>query len=192
MMAFPNPGSRHALEDAFFRNVDTMILGRFQNEADRDSAKQALATATGLSDSVLLRELVQLGITPPGLIALHLAPLVLVAWAQEGVSDSERKQIIRNSHQYGIHHGSMASLLLNHWLNHRPPATLYDAWKRFTLNELSQLGNRPRLKLVRLIEEQMITVAKSSGGHFGFGKISAAEQRLIDRVKSVLHDATVE
>lgn len=187
MMAAPNPGSRHAVEDAFFRDVDSMILGRFQTEADRDAAKEALAKAAGLDDPVLIRELVQLGITPAGLVAIHLTPLVLVAWAQDGIAPSERKEILRQSHQYGIQHGSVASMLLSHWLNHRPPATLYDAWKRYTKQELLGLSKRPREKLVRLIEEQMVAVAKSSGGHFGFGKISHSEQKVIDRVKKVLH-----
>ena len=165
-----------------------MILGRFQNEADRESAKKTLAESAGLKDPILVRELVQLGITPAGLVAIHLTPLVLVAWAHDGVDPAERKQILKHSHQYGIQNGSSASVMLEHWLNHRPPATLYDAWKRYTKQELASLSKRPREKLARLIEQQMIAVAKSSGGHFGFGKISSSEQKLIDRVKLVLHE----
>lgn len=192
MLTSPDNVARQTLEDTFFRNVDSMILSRLQNEPDPDCAKQALSNLTGLKDPVLLRELVQLGITPPGLVSIHLAPLVLVAWAQNGISAAERKTIIAQSRSYGIQDGSVASILLEHWLNYRPPATLYDAWKRFTLNELSQMKKRPKEKLTRLIETQMVAVAKASGGHFGIGKISSEQQKLINRATAVLHNAVDE
>lgn len=178
--------ARHALEEAFFRNVDSMIVRRLQSEADSEDARETLMQSTGLHDKTLLDELSQLGVTTEGLIAMRLVPLVMVAWADRGVDKAERQTVIAQALRVGVIDGSVAAVLLEHWLNQKPPAKILDAWRRYMTSELASMSTVAKRRLIALMEEQMTAVANSSGGHFGIGKVTVKEQQLIDMLTDVL------
>ena len=178
--------ARHALEEAFFRDVDEMIVRRLKSDADSEKARRELIQSTGLHDKTLIDELSQLGVSAEGLIALRLVPLVMVAWADQGVDQSERQAVIAQALRVGVIDGSVAAVLLEHWLNHKPPARILDAWKRYMSSELASMSKVAKERLIALMEVQMTAVATSSGGHFGIGRVSAKEQQLIDMMTHVL------
>jgi len=63
-----------------------------------------------------------------------------------------------------------------------------DAWKRtthevfLTMSDAAQKRLIELTELTELTELQMTEVTKASGGHFGFGKISAREKAVIHQV----------
>ena len=179
--------ARHALEEAFFRDVDSMIVSRLRSEADSDDAKRALES-TGLHDHTLIEELTQLGVTAEGLIAMRLVPLVMVAWAQDSVDEAERVTVLAQALRVGVVDGSVAEALLEHWLNEKPPLAILDAWKRYMQSEFATMSRVARAKLLALTEQQMTAVAEASGGHMGFGQVSAKERQLIEMMTHVLRD----
>jgi hypothetical protein len=180
--------ARHALEEAFFRDVDAMIMQRLRSEADSPDASSTLMQSTGLRDPILIDELCQLGVSAEGLIAMRLVPLVLVAWADNVVNEAERETVLAQAHKVGVVDGSVASVLLEHWLNQRPPSKIIDAWKRYMSSELAAMSKAAKKRLIALMEAQMTAVAEASGGHLGMGKTSQTEQQLIEMMTRVLRE----
>lgn len=169
----------HAIEEAFFRNVDAQLLEKLRAEAASETGRAELIRKTGMQDETLIDELVSQGVTAEGLVAVRVIPLVLVAWADREVTEDERKTVLEEAHRMGIQEGEIPHLLLENWLHVRPAAELGDAWKRYTLELLDAMKANERTAYIRELKREMNAVAKASGGVFGFGKVSQAESKLM-------------
>ncbi len=180
--------TRRILEDVFFQGVDAMLLERLRQEANSVESRKALARATGLSDETLIDELVQLGVTPAGLMAIRLVPLVMVAWAEQPTDEPEREVVMREARRFGILDDSVGSVLLDYWLRKVPPREAFDAWKRYVLGCLEGMSSVARKKFSAITEKQLIAVAKASGGYLGFGKISSKERQMIDGILATIQE----
>jgi hypothetical protein len=188
MIGHPANTARHTQEEAFCRDIDKLLMGRLQTQADTDEAKRRLKKMTGLTDNKLISQLAMLGVTPEGLVAMHMIPLVLIAWANQGVDEKESHYVISQAERFGIHERSEAFALVEHWLTHRPSPIFLDSWKRFIQHELHSMTSKKRQRLVDLTKEQMMAVARCSGGFLGFHRISSNEHRLIGSMCKVLDD----
>lgn len=166
-------------------------MQRLRNEAASQEGREALLTQTGIRDDVLLDELSQLGITVDGMMALRLFPLVLVAWAGRDADIDERHVVMNEAVRLGICEGTSAWVLLDQWLVQRPPGLGVDAWKRSLHQSFDGLSGVTRRRLIDLTEHQMTAVAKASGGHLGFGKVSKVEQSIIDQVLTAMRQELV-
>jgi len=180
--------ARHALEEAFARDVDSLLMDRLQTEADSDEAKERLAKASGWSDHKLLSQLALLGVTPESLMAVQMIPLVLIAWANHGVDQKEREFVMSKAERFGIRERSEAHAILEHWLRNRPPVTVFDTWRRFIRCELASMPPKSRERLVVLMKNLMFATARCSGGFLGLRRICANEQRLITAMSRILDD----
>jgi hypothetical protein len=189
MIRRPNDGARHAMEAAFCRDVDNLLIGRLRTQADSDEAREKLATVAHLKDPKLIDQLASLGVTPAGLVAVQMVPLVLIAWADHGVDQKERACIFRHAKRFGIRQTSEAYALLDHWLDHRPPVLVFDTWRRFIRHEFSMMSAKSRETLVQITKQQMAAIARSSGGFMGLRRISSNEQQLIQAITRVLDDS---
>ena len=168
--------------DHFFAQLEDFVVDRLRHVAETPDARQELVRSTGIDDPELVNELAELGITADGLVALRLLPLVLVAWAEDRVEEEERKAIMDEAYRLGIVEDSVPWILLDSWLR-KPPSRLgIDAWKRYTSGILHSMSTQMALRLIETTQRQLTLVAKASGGHFGFGKISKKEQHVIDQV----------
>ncbi len=190
MIWHPTTDARHTKEEAFCRDVDNMLMGRLQAHAESDEAKARLAKMPHLKDAKLVSLLSRLGITPEGLIAVQLVPMTLVAWASGSVDDKERKLIFDQAKRFGIRERSEPFALLDHWMSHRPSPLLMETWRRFISLELKSLSGKPREKLIELTKEEMLAVAKCSGGFLGLGRVSSTEHRLISTMSKVLDECS--
>lgn len=170
----------HALEEAFFRNVDAQLLEKLKAETNTASGREDLVRKTGMTDQALIDELVSQGVTAEGVMALRVIPLVLVAWADREVTEDERKAVLEEAHKMGIEEDHVPHLLLEQWLRIRPAPELGDAWKRYTVELLDKMKESERQAYLRELKREMTTVAKASGGILGFGKISQSESQLMD------------
>lgn len=197
-MAFqmaPKPHAGHQNRkyetDHFFEQLEDFVVDRLRHIADSPESRQELVRCTGIDDPALIQELADLGITPDGLIALRLLPLVLVAWAEERVDAEERQAILDEAYRLGIVEDSVPWILLDSWLRKPPTRLGIDAWKRYTSGVLHSMSTQMALRLIETTQRQMTLVAKASGGHFGFGKISKREQHVIDEVTQQLKSQLV-
>src|SRR5919198_1576509 len=102
---------KRALENEFFHKREKALIERMRTEQARQTARQALATASGLTDPAVLDRLVGLGIEPDTLLALRLVPLVAVAWADGKLDDRERRAVLAGLEAAGITAGSAAYAL---------------------------------------------------------------------------------
>ncbi|MCM2369711.1 hypothetical protein [Aporhodopirellula aestuarii] len=178
--------ARKAKTHEFFEELEEQLLQRIHNEASSDRGRAELLRSTGVRDEILLEELSKLGVTADGLIALRLLPLVLVAWAQEDVDANERFEVLSQAFKIGITQDTTAWILLQQWLTKRPPGLCVDAWKRYTHGLFGGMSDVAKSRLIHLTETQMNQVAKASGGHFGFGKVSKKESAIIHQISTAM------
>jgi uncharacterized membrane protein YebE (DUF533 family) len=167
---------KRALEEEFFRRRERELLARIQAEQARQSARQALAEASGLTDPAVLDHLVALGIAPETLLALRLVPLVEVAWADGHLDDRERRAVLSALSAAGLAPGSAAYALVESWLASPPPPALLEAWT----------GERAQLR--DSVLRQARAVAEAAGGFLGLGRISDAEAAVLRRLEAALAD----
>jgi hypothetical protein len=171
--------AKSIVENRFFADLEDMIFDRLHSEVETEQGHAELIRSTGIQDNQLIAELVDLGITAEGLVALRLLPLVLVAWAENGVDPQERLRVMSEASRLGIQDGSVADVLLHEWLRKRPLGESVDAWKRFMHGVFEKMSEAGQNKLIDATEQQMTAVAKASGGHLGIGKVSTKEQQMI-------------
>ncbi len=176
-----------ALEDSFFRDLDATLIERMRAEAQDEASRKQLANQAGITDPTLLAELGHQGVTIESLVALALVPMVLVAWADRGVSDDERASIVAEARKLGIHENSIADQLLASWLRIRPTKELSDAWKRYTHGLLATMAEASKRTYIDDVVKKMTAVAKASGGVLGFGTVSDLEATTIKQLTGVLH-----
>ena len=89
--------------------------------------------------------LIELDIGPETLAAIEVVPLLSVAWADGKVQAEERKAIIAAAAAAGIQPQDARYPLLEHWLDSRPGAEMFEAWKHYVsglCQRLEEAGDR--------------------------------------------------
>lgn len=172
----------------YFDALEAQIVQRLHSEAGTDESRAQLLRSTGVDDVELVDELVKLGITVDELIAVRFIPLVLVAWAEDHADLDEREVVKAQAKELGIREDSTAWLTLDTWLRTRPPGVGVDAWKRYTHDIFLKMSPKAISRLIKLTERQMTAVAKASGGHLGFGKVSQKESTMINRLTEIMRE----
>ena len=181
---------RKALEGAFFREQDEILLKRLRESIEQKEAVEALAELAGVRDEQTLRTLVQQGVRPESFVALMLVPLVSVAWADEELSTLERLEILHTAREYGIEPGSVCHDLLKRWLESPPDGELIDAWLEYARNLVAGLDEDSRSELEREILKNASDVAKASGGVLRIGRrVSSDEKNVIDQLRRAFRNA---
>lgn len=175
-----------ALEEDYFRKKDRELVEKMRQASQASGATQALGTATGLSDPAVLQELQSLGFTPDTVGLLPLVPVLQVAWAEGGVSDAERDTLLNLARARGISEGSAADRQLAAWMTQPPDEAVFTGAGRLIRAMLDanskSLGDLSADDLVHYAEQ----IAGASGGFLGFGRISAEEKTLLERIASEL------
>lgn len=172
----------------YFDELEARIVKRLHAEAATDESRGELLRSTGVEDVELVDELSRLGITADELIVIRFIPLVLVAWAEDHADLDERDVVKAQAKELGIREDSTAWLTLDTWLRKRPPGIGVDAWRRYTHDIFERMTPAAVNRLIQLTRKQMMAVAKASGGHLGFGKISKKENTMIERLTQVMRD----
>lgn len=184
-----NEPSNRSLETAHFLDeLEARIVQRLHAEATSETSRTELLRTTGISDPTLLDDLSRMGITTDELIVLRFFPLVMVAWAEDHADLEERDVVKGQAKAIGIREDSTAWLVLDTWLRKRPPGIGVDAWRRYTEETFKKISPVAAKKLIHLTEKQMTAVAKASGGHLGFGKVSQKERLMIDKLVQTMQD----
>jgi hypothetical protein len=173
---------KRAMEEEFFRKRERELLERMKAERTRQTAKQALAAASGVQDEATLDHLLGLGLDPDAVLALRLVPLVEVAWADGHLDARERQAVLSALEHEGIAPGSTPHVLIQGWLDEPPPPAMLEAWTTYTTALSARLTEPERAALRAAVLGRARAVAEAAGGFLGLGKVSAAEQEVLRRL----------
>ena len=175
-----------ALEEEYFRRVDRELLRKRREELEREQMIAELNNITGVHDNELSKHLIEVGIDSTTVAALSLTPLAFVAWADGSISTNERQTVISTAIRQGVYDCPDAFNLVEQWLRTRPRKPLWEAWKHYAVDFHNSMPAVIANKLAQRTLIRCARVAKASGGVMGFGKISSAEQRVLDEIRIVL------
>ena len=174
------------LEDEFFYRVDEQLRADIRRSLERESSREALSEATGLTDPDLLEALLDCGLQATSIAAFALVPAVFVAWADYSVTEPERETVMQAAEKRGIEKDSLAWQVLHSWLDSPPKKSLWETWQRYADAVKLSLPQAGTVMLSANIVHIAETVAEASGGVLGIGKTSKNEQAVIDDIKATL------
>ncbi|MEQ8790483.1 MAG: hypothetical protein RIC55_29575 [Pirellulaceae bacterium] len=167
---------RQALEDSFFDKKNQELLAKLQQQVKSEESRAALSNASGISNPVILDQLVSLEISPEAIAALSLVPLIEVAWADGKMEPKEREAILKAAESQGLSKIEAITSLLQNWLDEQPGPQLSAAWREYVGTLCTHLDPRAREALKTDVMAQSRKVAESAGGILGIGSISSAEK----------------
>jgi len=121
-------GLANKMADRFFKERDKELLEKLKEEVAGDDSREALAAASGISDTSVLDNLIASGINPDTIASVSLIPLVAVAWADRKMEAKEREAILKAATEAGIVSGSASYSILETWLNEQPDDQLLASW----------------------------------------------------------------
>ena len=175
---------RAALEEEFFHRENEKKLAKLKEQLSAQETKEELRKASGMTDDAVLDKLAALGLRGPTVAALSLVPLIAVAWADGKLQDEERKQILVNAETKGLGPGTPGHEILSSWLTRAPDESLIEAWAGYLQALLAKLNDEQ----VRILKNQVVgfakVVAQAAGGVLGLGKVSGAEEKMIERIEA--------
>ena len=183
-----NDGITHDVrsrEDEYFRQKDRELVENLRRASHVDESRRALESSSGIHDPAMLQELEALGFTPDTVSLLPIVPIVQVAWAEAGVSESERELIIQFARERGIKAGDVADRQLMLWLEERPSEEVFSRATRLIRAMLDEPHAAGALSLDDLLKH-CENIAAASGGILGFHKISAGERAILGQIQSAL------
>jgi len=178
------------LEDVFFMQRDQELLKTRQEIAKLAATKEALSSASGITDDATLTVLMNAEIRPETLAALMLVPLIEVAWADGEIQQKEYAAIMHAAEEHGVRKGSPDHAMLTKWLHNRPPKEMLDSWVRY-IKGLRRKLQPGELALMRhALLDSAGAVAAAAGGFLGLtDPVSANERKILDLMRSAFEHA---
>lgn len=170
-----------ALEDDYFRKKDRELIEKMRQASAAEHERRELSSKTGLQDPEMIQELQALGFTPDTVVLLPLVPLVQMAWAEGGVSDAERKLIVKLARARRIEDGSGADRQLTAWLSSRPDSQVFTSASRLIRAMLDAPAADTALTADDLVK-YCEAIAAASGGMFGINRVSSEERALLSTI----------
>jgi hypothetical protein len=177
------------LEDEFFRQEDDRLVQRLRELKQKEASREALGKASGITNQAILDKLMELGIRPEIVGALAVIPLAEVAWADGTLDGREKQAILDRAEKSGIAPGSTGYELLTSWLEHKPEPKLLTSWIHMVQGICEQMTGEQVAALRAGLVERARSVAKASGGLFGVGSVSTAEEEMIKQLESAFRSA---
>ena len=174
------------LEDAFFARENAKLLEELRKKAEREERRETLRRVVGIQDDAFLDRLIALGIGPERAMVLRLTPLVFVAWADGSVDDREREAIVRAATKQGIAAEDTARQVLGDWLTRKPDQRILEMWKEYMRQVWEKFTPEEQLQMRSNLLTATREVAQAAGGFLGLKAISAAEQKVLDELESVV------
>jgi hypothetical protein len=176
-----------ALEDEYFRRRERELVEKMRTAAAAEQARGELGKKTGLQDPSLLQELQDLGFTPETVMLLPLVPMLEIAWAEGGITASERHMLVKLARSRGIDEHSAADRQLQTWMTSRPDPAVFERAGSLIAAMLSSGSEEVRGGLTgEDLVAQCEKIAAISGGILGMGYISREERELLSRIASDL------
>lgn len=150
-------------------------------EYDRRMLRQNL----GIEDSELVNRLHLAGFCSENVMALNTLPVVMTAWASGTVTIDERRAAEVIVFEPDLIANGPAIELFRSWLQEQPASEWWQLWEEFIEARGAVMSTRRINELSRSTLSACRKVAMASGGIWGLGKISPAEQRVLIRTQRV-------
>lgn len=179
-------GRKRKLEEEYFRKQDQELIDKMRRAAAAAQMRHDLEERTGLHDPEMLNELEALGFTPDTIGLLPIMPLLQVAWAEGGISEAERRQILALARTRGIQEGSVADSQLAEWLATRPRQHVFTGAARLIHAMLDAGSSETHDLSADALVKYCENIAAASGGMFGVGKVSAEERAALSQIAAQL------
>lgn len=171
----------HALEELFFHQKDEELLKKLKADMEAAEKRKALTECTGIGDADLLNRILAANIDASTLACFSLVPLVMVAWADGDVAETERAAILSASESSGLSRDSGGLQLLEKWLQTQPGEELLATWKDYVAALKRTLTDADFAHLKTEVLTRARQVAEAAGGFLGLGnKVSKVEQVVLD------------
>src|SRR3990172_535420 len=171
-----------ALEEEFFARKSQQLRDKLKATFDQEVTREKLKAATGITDPVVLERLIALQVRGETMAAFWLYPLVEVAWADGKLDRKERDAILEAAVAGGVAKGSAGYELLEATIADGPTEARRLVWFAYARDLADRLDPTER----RLVREDLVrrarAVAEASGGVLGMRRVSASEQRVLDRI----------
>ena len=116
------------LEEEYFRKKDFALLEKLKAVFNKNLDKESIRKATGVTNEPLLDALVEMQLDGDLIKAFQLYPLVEIAWADGGLSESEARSVLAAGEKEGITPGSRAYRRLEERLRSGPDPEARKVW----------------------------------------------------------------
>jgi hypothetical protein len=177
-----------ALEEEFFAKKNQQLRDKLKATFDQEMTREKLKAATGITDPVVLERLIALQVRGETIAAFWLYPLVEVAWADGKLDGRERDAILEAAVAGGIERDSPGYEALEAAMADGPTEARRKVWFAYAKDLAARLDADERRRVRDDLVARARRVAEASGGLFGVGKVSAAEQRILDAVAGAFPD----
>jgi len=182
---------KRSWEEEDFRKKRDDLIETMRRNSDLESERQSMAKVIGVADEEILREIQDFGFTCETIRLLYFVPIVLIAWAEGKVTNSERKLIFEAAREQGIEENSLAYQKLSDWLEDRPAEEFFDMSLQLIRMILQSLPRERQQDGKIKIFSHCTEVAEASGGTTGFlgggYRICDEERTAIKRVAAELN-----
>ncbi|MBD3673347.1 MAG: hypothetical protein HUJ26_07455 [Planctomycetaceae bacterium] len=180
-----------SLENRFFYQQDQKLIEQLRAHEQEEEGIQKLATATGIHNHDVLKELLENGIRPDSIVALSLVPLIFVAHADKNLDDKEQDAILDAAIDAGLEPDSPSHELLTSWLLKKPEDDLLEAWRHYINQLCRELPKERIVDLQQHLLDRCRGIAEATGGFLGRGGISESERKMLNHIESAfvtIHD----
>lgn len=162
--------------------VDLQLYRRFCLDQDQRAKLRRVAR---IEDRDLEGHLLAEGFHGDNVLALEVFPIAKTAWASGGVSLGEEKEAHNFVANLEFSDSEQATELFAEWLTEPPSDRLWPLWEQLARARSDSLSREEYQERCRKILLACRKVAMASGGLWGIGRISPAEQRVLHRVQRV-------
>ena len=177
-----------ALEEEFFAKKNHQLRDKLKATFDQEVTREKLKAATGITDPTVLERLIALQVRGETMAAFWLYPLVEVAWADGKLDRKERDAILEAAVAGGIERGSPGYEALEAAMADGPTEARRKVWFAYAKDLAARLDAGERRRVREELVARARKVAEASGGLFGIGKVSAAEQQILDAIANAFPD----
>jgi hypothetical protein len=168
-----------ALEAAFFHRRDAELIAEIRRREARQTRKKTLAEVSGITDEMVLDQLIAHDIHAETLVAFSLVPIIEVAWSDGKIQPAERVILLKAIEDAGIPKGGIAYQLMQQWLDRRPEPALMELWKSYTKVLMTELNGDAGDRIRQTVMGHARAVADAAGGFLGLGRVSRQEERVL-------------
>lgn len=173
-------------EDEYFYRRDRELLEQKRRAEAEVEARQALASALGVTSDDLIRRLQALGITPELTVLLPWLPAIQVAWLRN-LTAAERDWLVEHIKTVQTPPlDAAANALLQEWLAASPGDQLYAIALETLALQLATLGPDAAATLRDKVLNAARGVSAASGGVLGIGAVSSDEKAALDAIAQQL------
>ena len=173
-------------EDEYFHRRDRELMEQKRRVEAQREARQALASALGITNDDLMSRLQAQHITPEVAMLLPWLPAIQVAWVKS-LTSAERDWLLNHIQANQTPPlTAAATACLTEWLAAPPSDQLYTAAREALVLQLATLGPDAAAALRDKVLNAARGVSAASGGVLGIGSVSSEEKAALDALEREL------